>query len=168
MAARNWATEKRWSDIYLNEIKSILGVYLIGEPPIEEDMQHNTDLISLRMEPVRVACRVRRAEYLKYYSDQFTIREGFPSGAKSELPKIVEGWGDYFFYAFGGNDGRIVKWTLADLKVFRATFNRYMAKNKGALLGSRRENHGESDSYFRAFSWSMFPPEFIVAREEAI
>lgn len=41
------------------EIKSVLGMRLIGEPPIEEDRERNTDLIVLKMEAVRVGCRIR-------------------------------------------------------------------------------------------------------------
>ena len=36
---------KRWSDRFLPENKQILGLHLIGEPPVKEDAERNTDLI---------------------------------------------------------------------------------------------------------------------------
>ena len=62
----NWENDKRWSDKFLPEIKMILGLHLIGEPPIEEDCERNTDLIVLKMEPVRIACRIRKYKYFIY------------------------------------------------------------------------------------------------------
>ena len=97
---RAWQLDKRWADRFLPEIKRILGEHLIGEPPEEEDQEHNTDLMVLKMDAVRVACRVRRNQYIDRYGDEFTIRAGRPNGSKTELTKIVEGWGDYFFYGF--------------------------------------------------------------------
>ena len=95
-----WQKDKRWSDRFLPEIKRILGEHLISEPPIEEDAERNTDLMVLRLDAVRIGCRVRKYEYLKQYGDEFTIRAGRPTGAKTELTKIIEGWGNYFFYGF--------------------------------------------------------------------
>ena len=69
-----WQDDKRWSDRFLPEIKQILGLYLIDEPPIEEDMQRNTDLTVLRLNAVRVACRIRKYEYFLNYGDEITIR----------------------------------------------------------------------------------------------
>ena len=58
-----WEEDKRWSDKFLIETKRILGENLIGEPPVEEDRDRNTDLITLKMEPVRIACRVRKYQF---------------------------------------------------------------------------------------------------------
>jgi len=80
-----WETDKKWSDRYLPEIKSILGRCLIAEPPIEEDQERNTDLMVLRLDAVRIGCRIRKAGYLEKYGDEFTIRTSRPSGAKTEL-----------------------------------------------------------------------------------
>ena len=63
----NWEQDKRWSDRFLPEIKRILGEHLIAEPPVEEDAERNTDLIVLRLDAVRIACRVRKFQYLALY-----------------------------------------------------------------------------------------------------
>jgi len=155
-----WEDDKKWSDQFLPEIKSILGRYLISEPPIEEDQERNTDLMVLKMDAVRIGCRMRRIENL-CYANEFTIRAGRPSGIKTELAKIIEGWGNYFFYGFG-EEGVLYKWTLADLNVFRLWFSEYVRDNKGKQPGTGKENHDRS-SGFLAFQWSDLPSEFIVS-----
>lgn len=88
-----------WQRGFIPEIKRVCANYLIGEAPTEEDMQHNTDMIVLRLEPVRVACRVRRSvgkngvDYLARYPDEFTIRYVRPSGVDTEMQKMLSGWG---------------------------------------------------------------------------
>jgi len=159
--------DKRWSDRFLPEIKQIIGCCLISEPPVEEDAERNTDLIVLRLEAVRIACRVRRYEYLAGFGDEFTIRAGRPSGAKTELTKIIEGWGDYFFYGFANKDETgLVKWVLGDLKAFRLYFNYYLAENKGKSPGAKKDNNDNS-SYFRAFKYHEIP-NFIIANSESL
>ena len=146
-----WQEDKRWSDRFLPEIKRILGEHLISEPPMEEDMQHNTDLIVLTLNSVRIACRVRKYKYLDKYGDQFTIRTGRPSDAKTELTKIMEGWGDYFFYGFANaQETALAQWVLGDLKAFRLFINRSLVRNKGRLPDSEHYNP-DGSSTFRAF-----------------
>jgi len=155
-----WNEDKGWSDAFLPEIKQILGVYLIGEPNAEEDQLKNTDLIVLTMKPVRIACRIRRQEYFERYQNEFTIRCTRPSENKTELSKIIEGWGEYFFYGFGNEETRkLIKWTLADLKVFRLCF---MRRLYGGYKNEEKSNK-DGSSNFMYFSWCDFPSEFIVA-----
>ena len=157
-----WQINKRWSDRFLPEIKRICGEYLIGEAPIEEDRRHNTDLILLRMEPVRIACRVRRAKYLEPYQNEFTIRAAVPSGAKSELQKILDGWGDYLFYAFARPDESALQaWALARLDVFREWYAAQGHRNV-QHPGLRKPNR-DASSTFAVFEWSELPMEFVVA-----
>jgi len=157
----DWEKGKKWSDQFLPEIKSILGVCLISEPPVEEDQKHNTDLIVLKLEAIRVACRIRRYEYLENYGDEFTIRSELPSGGKTELTKIIKGWGSYLFYGFADeNEKTLARWALLDLNIFRIIFMRSLAKCKGRLPGTIKKN-SDGSSLFRAFKLSDFPDEFI-------
>jgi hypothetical protein len=160
-----WQGDKKWSDKFLPDIKRVLGEFLIKAAPIEEDAERNTDLIVLKLDAVRIACRIRRYEYWSRYPDQFTIRSGRPSGIKTELTKIIEGWGDYFFYGFSDEkESSLISWTLCDLKVFRVCFNRKIVERKGLLPGILQKN-GDSSSSFIAFSLIEFPKEFIIARK---
>lgn len=158
----DWVNDKAWSDRYLLAVKRILGEHLIGPPPKEEDELRNTDLIVLRMEAVRIGVRIRRQEYHEEYGGEFTMWCGRPRGTKTELRKIIEGWGQYFFYGFGDTGGDLTAWGLGDLNVFRGWFNESLASNGGRAPGVRKSNQdGSSD--FMAFRWLQLPPEFVVA-----
>ena len=162
MKLDNWKDDKRWSDKFLPEIKMILGLHLIGEPPTEEDAERNTDLIVLKMEPVRIACRIRRYKYHAIYPEDITIREGRPSGTKTELTKICEGWGDYFFYGFSDNSEiNLFAWKLCDLKALRVWVFREMART-GKLPGISKQN-GDGSSSLRAFKATNIPGLIVAS-----
>ena len=161
----NWKIDKKWSDKFLPEICAILGFYLIGEPQPEEDAERNTDLTVLRMESIRIAVRVRRYDAYLKWPDQFTIRKGRPSGTKTELTKILEGWGRYFFYGFSDEKERhLIHWTLADLNVFRLRFNQLILKT-GKMPGLSQENT-DGSSQFQSFFWKNFPDEFVIGSHD--
>lgn len=156
---RNFAADKRWSDRFLPEIKRILGEHLIDEAPFEEDAQHNTDLMVLRLKLIRIGCRVRRAKYHAQYADEFTIRSDRPSGAETELSKVVDGWGDYFFYGFSDSaETDLQDWMLGDLDVFRDWFDYEESP-------CREKNNEDGSSMFRAFKKSELPANFMVAQK---
>jgi len=161
----DWKFDKNWSDRFLPNIKRILGEYLISTAPIEEDAQRNTDLIVLTMAAVRIGCRIRRHNYLARYADEFTIRSDRPSGTKTELAKIIEGWGDYFFYGFSNEDETdLVAWFIGDLKAFRIYWSTQLVNNQGRMPGIEQPN-GDGSSHFRAFKIGDLPNSFIIARK---
>ena len=160
----NCKTDKRWSDRVLPEIKGIIGAHLITEPPFEEDAERNTDLMVLRLDAIRIGCRVRKFKFSDAYPDEFTIRTVRPSGTQTELGKIIEGWGDYFFYGFAdAQESGLFSWALCDLKVFRSWFSRELVRDKGKMPGQQRSNHDGSSS-FAAFDIKDLPESFVVAR----
>lgn len=163
-------TDFDWQRALLPEVKRACATHLICEAPPEEDMKHNTDLIVLKMDTVRIAVRLRRHHYLnqRNYANEFTIRATRPrSGVDTELTKIVSGWGDYNFYGFASSDGkRLAAWVLGDLKVFRRWFNHRLVSNKGAIPGQSKPNADGSSEFF-AFTIDDLPPEFVVARVTA-
>lgn len=145
-----WTEDKRWSDLFITEIQSILGRVFFQVPPAREDEKRNTDLFVLQMADVqRIACRIRRDHYRERYGNEFTIRTARPGGTKTELEKIQEGWGDYLFYGFGSESGgNLTQWTIVDLAVFRANLHRFPQ--------ARMQNHdGSSD--FMAFDLTLVP-----------
>ena len=159
-----WREDLSWSNKFLPEIKRILGEYLISAAPMEEDAEHNTDLIVLKLDAIRIACRIRRYDYLARYPNEFTIRSGRPNGCKTELTKIIEGWGDYFFYGFSDEqETGLAAWSLCNLKVFRLWFNEQLFTHKQAP--GQKQNNGDGSSSFRAFSIFALPGEFVIARK---
>ncbi|MCP5099898.1 MAG: hypothetical protein GY943_30460 [Chloroflexi bacterium] len=169
MKVVDWKEDKRWSDRFLTQIKGILGVHLIGEPPMEEDAERNTDLMVLRMDAIRIGCRVRKNNYLNKYGNEFTIRSWRPSGAKTELTKLIEGWGDYFFYGFcDAGETKLIRWTLADMRVFRRHYAIMLARSKPGVIPGITKNNTDGSSSFAAFKWSQFPSDFVVASTHSI
>jgi hypothetical protein len=156
----SWADEKKWSDKFLREIKRCLGEFLVGEPAVEEDQERNTDLIVLKMEPVRIACRVRRYSYFEnpVYRDQFTMRRALISGYRTELSKVMEGWGDYMFYGFANSDQTTLQaWRILSLNAFRLWMNQQLFKSeKGKMPGEHKDNRDGSTS-FTAFNVKDIP-----------
>jgi len=156
----NWIDNKKWSDKFLPEIKQICGLHLIGEPPIIEDMQHNTDLIVLNMMPKRVACRIRRFSYYGKYHNDFTIRAKLPNGTETELTKIIKGFGDYIFYGFSDHqENKLFAWKLADLSIFRLWFAKQLATGNFKKF---LHKNTDGSSQFYSFKWSDFPLNFII------
>lgn len=160
----SWQLDKKWSDRFLPEIKSIVGKHLIGAAPDDEDAQHNTDLIVLRLEAIRIACRIRTPNYYPTFAGEFTIRSDRPSGVKTELCKIVEGWGDFLFYGFSdATETQLQAWLLGDLKVFRRWHSSQLIQHEGRQPGQAQTNKDGSSS-FRAFRLCDLPSSFVIAR----
>jgi len=157
-----WHYDKRLGDRLLPEIKAILGQQFIGEPPIEEDQLHNTDLITLYMRPLRFACRIRRHVYLPNYAHQFTMRSSRFSGNKTELQKVLEGWGDYLVYGFADQtEQHIFALMIGDLSVFRHWYYAETCKHRGIAPGVEKWNYDFS-STFRVFDTFSLPRNFLV------
>jgi hypothetical protein len=142
----------------------------ILKAPAEEDMRRNTDLVLLQ-DGRRIACRVRSHRYLydktrngiPYY-DQFTIRSSLASGNKTELLKIIEGWGDGNFYGFSNKqENGLDAWVFGRLNVFRRWMFEELVKNKGVIPAAEVPNLDGRES-FMPFNISDLPDDFVKAR----
>ncbi|MDN5854342.1 MAG: hypothetical protein L0K86_16110 [Actinomycetia bacterium] len=155
-----------WQRGLIPQIKRVCANYLIGEAPVQEDMERNTDLIVLRLDPVRVACRLRRHDYLRRYPDEFTIRAGRPSGVQTELQKVLSGWGDYIFYGFASQDGTtLAAWLLGDLNVFRLWHHQ---QAYARVRPWTSQTNGDGSSTFHAYSVTSLPDRFVISRARAV
>lgn len=158
---KDWKQDKTWSDKFIPQIKRILAKKLVSVGSYEEDSQHNTDLIVLRTDNVRIGCRIRRFQYAEKYHDEFTIRCSRPNNTKTELQKIIEGWGNYFFYGFcNENESDLLCWFLGDLCAFRRWFVVQCTK-RGSSPGTSRMNFDKS-SKFRIFKLAEMPRDFVI------
>jgi len=147
------------------EIKAILGSVILTETPLSVDMKENADLMILGSRQGRVACRVRDHYYYKRWPYQFTIRSKVASGKKTELDKIIEGLGDFFFYGFADKEGRhLCKWFVGDLNAFRGWFTGYLRAN-GTEPGINQSNGG-GGSDFKVFNYADIPG-FILKEGDA-
>lgn len=160
-----WREDKARAERHNPQIKSILGRLLIGEAPEQIDMHEATDLIVLRMDPVRIACRIRGWKFYERFGDGFTIRSYRPSGAQTELAKISGGFCDLYFYGFEDTEQeRVGAWVVLDLDVFRDAYKAYMAGGRPMVV-DRRDNTDGSSS-FVGFRLSEFPTELVKARHK--
>lgn len=143
------------------QIKRILGEILLTEAATEDDQEKATDLIVLRFDAIRIAVRLRRPGYFDRYGDEFTIRTSRPGGMKTELAKILEGFGDYFFYGHAADKSLLGQWGLGKLNSFRSWHHHFLAANGGRIPG-RPQNNKDSSSSFRAYRW-LDIPGFLIA-----
>lgn len=162
-----YSEDRTWSDHFIPEIKRIVGPYLLIESPIEVDQKQAADLITLKARDLTIACRVRRRysptglDYLDKYGDEFTIRLKRDSGAKTEMEKIVDGWGDWMFYAIArSNDHKdgIARWSLIDLVSWRAHMIR---RDKRIRRGESPNGDGTYFAWFDMLSFPSEPPLLI-------
>jgi hypothetical protein len=114
----NYKTDSKIEFRFAKQIKAILGNQFIVKD-IRADIEEGTDFAIFQLNPIRIAVRLRRYNYLKYKGD-FTIRWSRPSGAKTEHQKIMEGLVDYILYGFIDEpEDRIVAYFIGDLSVFK-------------------------------------------------
>jgi len=97
---RDW----EWANQFFNSISDILKIYFgyntqIIVAPKELDLEKATDYL-LDMDSSHIACRIRKMEYHEKFAD-ITIRSFRSSGATTELEKLANGFGDYYFYGWG-------------------------------------------------------------------
>lgn len=158
----SWVHDKNWSDKFIDRITPILGYVFFTKAPLQRDMQEATDLVILKMQDIRIGVRMRRREHVQYAND-FTIRCSRPTGTQTELEKLVAGYGHYLFYGFEGeSDGLLGKWHIIDLNDFRLKLHLGIASMAaGVLPGREITNH--DGTTFRAFRYSDFPTQMIVA-----
>ena len=169
MSITDYKTNRKWSDRFNPRIQEICSRNIILPvniiiAPYEDDALRNTDLFAMSAGDKRIACRMRRPEYLKNYANEFTITCKIPGMPKVELDKLLEGWGDFFFYGFSNQDEKdIARWFIGDLHAFRGYYYRKKKElPKGIPPGSyRKKPDGSGD--FLSFKLRQMPDNFIIA-----
>jgi hypothetical protein len=151
-----YETDRKWSDGFTPAIKKIVGAYLLEESSYEVDTQQAADLVVLNGRDKTIACRVRRCGYADKFGNDFTIRLKRDSGAKTEMEKIVDGFGDWLFYGHADTDGmNISRWMLINLPALRAAIIRkkikYLKKSNG------------DGTHFLAFDIRDLPASCLIA-----
>jgi hypothetical protein len=144
MSNATYIDNRAFSDAFTPKIKEIVGRVLcskiVTEASKEDDCHKASDLI-LAIDKVRIACRVRRAkECYDRFKNEFTLRAFIQSGnGKTEMEKIIGGWGDYIFYGFGNDESRFIRWFIGDLREFREWHYRCVLAN-GKSPGEYKAN----------------------------
>jgi hypothetical protein len=145
-----WERDKIEADRYMPEVKRLLAEYLLIEAPFEDDALKATDLKLIIAKDLRIAVRVRRPSYEKYWGE-FTLRSRRDSGAKTEFKKVMEGFGDLFFYGLRSeDDGALAHWVICDLSKFRTWV--WDTWNQNHMVVGFEQPNGDG-TWFRAFRW---------------
>lgn len=143
-----YETNRAWSDRFLPEIKRIVGAQILQTAPDDFDMRHATDLLMLDGRDMRVAARVRRPGYAGRFPYDFTLRSRSAGGGQTELAKIVNGKGDWLFYAHANARGDgFDLWWLIDLRAFRAALIRRPG-GYGLRYGTQDNHDGTQFAWF--------------------
>jgi hypothetical protein len=149
----SYGHDRAFSDRFIPEIRRIIGPYLLVPASLEQDRHLATDLVLLRARDLMIGCRVRRPGYENFWH-QFTIRLARENGAKTELRKFIEGFGDWFFYGHAATDEHsITRWMLLDLAAWRA----HLLLRSPIRWGDQR--NGDGATAFRWFDVKSFPPD---------
>lgn len=148
--------DRRWSDAYIPAIKKIVGPLLLEESSFEVDTQQAADLVVMNARDKTIACRVRRPGYADKYGHEFTIRAKRDTGAKTELEKIIDGFGDWMFYGHAHSDGMSVcRWMVISLPALRAAIIR-----KQAIALKKSNGDG---THFVAFDVRALPESCVIS-----
>ncbi len=165
----SYRSDREWSDRYLPRIKALVGPHLLVPAPFEVDSEQATDLIVLRARDMQIACRVRTPGFTRKprWRRQFTVRCKRDTGAKTELAKIIDGFGDWMFYGHAtGVSDEICPWFLLDLNVFRAALIRLSQRYSQRPVTFEDGDNGDG-TYFKAYDIDSFPPSLIIAASRA-
>jgi len=138
----------------------IVGPMCLKVSAVEDDMTKVSDLTILRADGLTIACRVRAHEYADKYPYDFTVRSHRDSGAKTEMEKIMAGWGDWMFYGFAAEDGsrQVEPWRVLNLEIFRQQARHQDCK-------PRALNNGDG-THFLAFDVRRFDPGLVIDDSE--
>lgn len=144
----SYQSDRAWSDRFIPAIKRIVGPHLLEPSSLKVDTQQAADLVVLTGRNLTIAARVRRPGYAERYPYEFTIRAQRDSGARTELQKIVDRWGDWFLYghAINDHDKEIGRWMIVDLHSFRAARSRRIIPD--TMCGMKKNPDGKT-----TFAW---------------
>jgi len=176
-----WQQDKKKTDAFGLILKHIIAENLIVEGNVIQDQSENTDYLFVVPGRCRIASRLR-LDLLSYFNvdagalwgDQFTIRSGRPSGAHTELQKIIaEEKGDIFLYAWGTQEPEMAvpAYVFIDLRIFRQWYNgqlydiyAYPTLSQGRPW---TEHTNPLDrTQFLSIKLTDLPPKAILARQQ--
>lgn len=148
----SYEQDRSWSDQFIPHMRMIIGPHLLVPSSVEVDTKQAADLVVFRARDMTIACRVRRYGYAERYPFEFTIRSARDSGARTELEKLTDGWGDWLFYGHAAERGSFVeRWMLIDLSAWRAA----MIRDRD-LLRIQKKSNGDG-THFVSFDVRSFP-----------
>jgi hypothetical protein len=167
----DYKSDRWWSMRHVDEVRNRFAEYWgrtaaeglrIGTPM--EDCFRMGDLVLVLPIPgfrggtkMRIGVRMRREGY-EHYTD-FTIRCERDSGMETELPKIINGWGDFFMYCRGDSE-RLTEYMIINLENFRIYRRDYLRTHGSQEPGILKDNR--DGTRFRAYEPADMPKGVVV------
>lgn len=158
-----YSNNRNWSDQYLDQVKNILGCgkAKVSVTSFRVDTQEAADLIieaDNSHDDVYVAVRLRRAQYINKYPNDFTVRYEYTAGYKTEYQKIMEGYAHIMLYGFVINNS-IARWIILDMDCFRKE------AEESYIIKQHKQNVDGRNS-FLAFDIHSFKSKIIIAHSD--
>jgi hypothetical protein len=119
----NFEEQFRWQSQFADQVVRIIAPYLITVSRPHVDKNENGDFEIVFPRNGTVGCRLRTPDCERFVGD-VTFRARSKNGGKTEMTKIVEGYGDFFFYGHVNKQNTIWHWYLLDYTKLRAIFIR--------------------------------------------
>jgi hypothetical protein len=160
----SWQESHAWADRFTPHVKQLLGLACIQVAALDEDRQHNTDLM-FEVGYLRFPVRIRRIEHRLAFNrrNEVTFRFQRRSGMQTEFAKLLCGWGDCFLYGWGDDvTGQIRAYTVLDLHQFRYWYTEAICQD-ARRPGQIQEDRDGSASFI-AFCLDCLPPVVIKRR----
>jgi hypothetical protein len=160
----SYRSDRAWSDRFIPAIKRIVGPHLLEPSSLEVDTQQAADLTVLTGRNLTIAARVRRHRYAERWPYEFTMRAERTSGARTELQKVIDRWGDWFLYghAINDTDPEIGRWMIVDLHSFRSSYARRIIAP--GTSGMRKNPDGKTSfAYFDVRGFAQCRDPILIA-----
>lgn len=158
-----YRVNREFSDRFIPELRRIIGPYLLVPSSLEQDMREAADLVIFKARDLTISCRVRRPGYV-HFGRQFTIRSRLDNGTRTEMQKVLEGWGDWMFYGHAQTEhGLIRPWWLIDLSHFRYHLSQ---SRKHVRCGETPNGDGTHFGWFDIDSFPADPPLLIAESQQ--
>ena len=154
----DYQVDRVWSDAHIEQVKKLIGPYLLEVSPFKVDTEQASDLVVLQNKSIKVACRLRRPPFAEKYGGQFTIRFHRTNRIKTEFAKIIDGWADWLFYGHVNDEGCIHAWWLLSLDIFRAT----LIRDPDSIRCEHKRNR-DGTTEFMAYDIASFPSGLVIA-----
>lgn len=162
---KNWKKSKSKVDPYMPMVKAALGQVIINIGEKIEDQKEMTDLKILGTGKKRIGVRVRNPysennpnlDIYENFGDEITIRIK-RQRRKTELQKIMEGWGDIYFYGIGDkNQSKFKTFTIFDLDGLRQLYN-----HKGKEIFHAKHWNKDHSSKLGAMKIKLLDSKYIL------
>jgi hypothetical protein len=112
-----------WQAKFVDQVVGLVAPSIINVSSAHVDRNENGDFEISFPRNGTIGCRLRKPDQSRFVGD-VTFRSHSRFGGKTEISKIIDGYGDFFFYGHVNEQDVIWHWYLIDYTKLRALFVR--------------------------------------------